>query len=229
MQCESYPGRDQLARELGLEHHSGTDVPLLSNLLRHPHSHSPSHSFHFAPSLHSPSHHLPSHVAVFPASLTAHHHTSSHHHITNGNSLPSLTSSTSDPLLSRPHYHQASTTTGEPLPTTTNIVSTPTSITTVTNSTSTTTSGGGLPQSMTLLTQNRDKVSLTSSSGQPVTKVAWSAPASHGNDHRGSSGLGVLAEVPTTSSTGQELDDFFRITPTSSSLPTLSQPKRDER
>ena len=228
VQCESYPGRDQLARELGLEHHSGTDAPLLSNLLRHPHTHSPSHTFPFAPSLHSSSHHLPSHVAIFPTSLTAHHHTSSHHHITNGNSLPPLSSSTSDPVLSRPHHHQASVTTGEQVPTTTSTVSTPLNITIATNSTSTTTIGGGLPQSMTLTTQIRDKVPLTSSSGQPVTKVAWSAPASSGSDHRGSSGLGILAEVPTTVSAGQELDDFFRTTPPSS-LPPLSQPNRDDR
>jgi hypothetical protein len=224
--CESYPGRDQLARDLGLEHHSGADAPLLSNLLRHPHTHSPSHSFPFAPSLHSPSHHLPSHVAIFPTSLTAHHHTSSHPHITNGNSLPPLSSSISDSVLSRPH--QASVATGELIPTSTSTVSMPTNITMVTSSTSMPTTGGELPQSTILSAQNREKVSLTSSSSQHATKLAWSAPASSGSDHRGTSGMGALMEVPTTMSAGQLLDDLIRTTP-APSLPALSQATRDEK
>jgi FGFR1 oncogene partner len=146
---ESYPGRDQLARELGVD--PSSDAPLVSSLLTRPQVHSSSHS-PFSPSLHTHPHTLPHHAASFPTPL----HHPIHHHITNGNSL--LTPS-SDSTHLRSHQHHIVTATGS--------ISTQTStVTTVTGAiTTTTASGNDPPTSTTSLPRLQEMESTTLAGG----------------------------------------------------------------
>lgn len=223
-QCESYPGRDQLAKDLGVDHESTTDSPLLSSLLRRPaYPHmthlSTSHPSHFHSSLHS--HHLPSHMATFPTSLIPHHHHTSHPHITvasdrshtitNGNSLPPLTHSELS-SLSRP---------AEPVAMAINSVSVTTSgITTATSSLTMTT--GNTLQS----TAITGKDSLTSVTSQPSTdKLSWSVGLPNIS---GGSGLEALDELPATVSTRQQ-DTSVKTIPSQPKVSPAQPTITDER
>ena len=193
-QSESYPGREHLAREIGVDPTS--DTPLLSSLL----TRSPVHPSPFSQSaLHTPSHHLPHHAASFPTSLSSSHHHSSHHqhHITNGNSLLPLSPDTTG-THARPHHQHVITMATSGISTQT------TTVTTATGNITTTTGGKSPPSSTTSLTRPQEKESSLAG-GQGRTP--------------GTQGSGSNRQDTGTLSSQRELDDFFGTLPPISSLP----------
>lgn len=185
---------------------SNSDAPLLSSLLTRPQTHPPSH-LPSSPSLHAPSHPLPSHAAAFPTSLSHHHHHPSHHHITNGNSL--LPHSPDSAHL-RSHQHHTVTATGS-------IATQTSTVTTVTSGITTTTTGGNDPP-----------ISMTSSSKPQERELPVSLAGDLGRVS------GTRREDTGTSSSQKELDDFFgTLTPLSSlpppPPPPTTQPPRTDR